>query len=324
MQLETISNIPDEPYLHLLEKVDFNPIFIMGDHRSGTTVLYQILVATACFNYLKASHIIKYDEILENHINRTQERTRQELENLFKSLEISDRQFDKVKPTPDLPEEYGFILRNAGYESYLNPENLRLFVQLCQKIQFAANSDKPLLLKNPWCFPHFMYIKSVLPKAKFVFIHRNPIHVMNSKLKAVRLVLSVKSSYIQLISKRYHEIFDNPMRRLLFRVMYSSLFGLGVRRVTQTSMLATTYYLENIQSLPTTDYISIKYEDLCQSPESTILKVLEFLQLEAKTTVDYDKELAPRPVKLLPEVENSSDEICRKLQPYLVHCGYQV
>lgn len=324
MPARQINNIPDAPYLHLLEKVDFTPIFIMGDHRSGTTALYQILVETECFNYLNASHIIKYDEILESNINGTQERTRQELKKLFKSLEITDRLFDKVKPTPDLPEEYGFILRNAGYESYLNPENLLLFVQLCQKIQFASNSDKPLLLKNPWCFPHFMYIKSVLPKAKFVFIHRHPIHVINSKLKAVRLMLSVKSPYTQLISKRYGKIFDNPLRRLLFRIKYSSLFGLGVRQVTQTSMLATTYFLENIRSLPTNDCISIKYEDLCQSPESTILKVLDFLQLEAKTTVDYDKLIATRPLKLLPEVQNSYDEICRKLQLYLVHCGYHV
>ncbi|MEG3926738.1 hypothetical protein [Microcoleus sp. D3_18a_C4] len=145
---------------------------------------------------------------------------------------------------------------------------------------------------------------------------------MNSKLKAARLMLSVKSPYTQLISKRYRKIFDNPLRRLLFRIKYSSLFGLGIRQVTQTSMLATTYFWENIRALPTTDYISIKYEDLCQSPESTILKVLEFLQLETKTTVDYERSIAPRPVKLLPEVENSYDEICRKLQPYLVHCGY--
>jgi hypothetical protein len=324
MQPIKINNIPDESYLHLLEKVDFTPIFIMGDHRSGTTALYQILVATECFNYLNASHIIKYDEILDSNINGTQERTHQELEKLFKSLEISDRLLDKVKPTPDLPEEYGFILANAGYESYLTPKNLFLFTQLCKKIQFASNPYKPLLLKNPWCFPHFMYIKSVLPKAKFVFLHRHPLHVMNSKLKAVRLMLSVKSSYIQLISQRYHEIFDNPMRRLLFMVLYSRFLGLGLRQVTQKSMLATNYFLENIKALPTTDYISIKYEDLCQAPESTIQKVLEFLQLEAKTTVDYEKLIATRPLTLLPEVQNSYDEICRKLQPYLVHCGYEV
>ncbi len=323
MQPKPINNIPDEAHLHLLDQVDFSPIFIMGDHRSGTTALYQILVETGCFNYVNAYHIIKYDEILDNYINGNQEETYQALETLFKSLEISDRVFDKVKPTPDLPEEYGFILKNSGYESYLNPENLLLFKELCQKIQFTSYPQKPLLLKNPWCFPHFMYIKSVFPEAKFIFIHRHPIPVMNSKLKAVRLMLSVHSSYTELISKRYQEIFNNPIRRSLFRVLYSSFLGLGLDRVIQQSILSTTYFLDHIQSLPTTDYISIRYEDLCQNPESTILEILAFLKLETKTSLNYEELIQTRPLNLLPEVQNSYDKICSKLKPYLVHCGYQ-
>ena len=58
MQPEPINNSPDQAHLHLLDKVDFSPIFIMGDHRSGTTALYQILVETGCFNYVKV--MIKY------------------------------------------------------------------------------------------------------------------------------------------------------------------------------------------------------------------------------------------------------------------------
>lgn len=259
-----------------------------------------------------------------DHLNGTRDETRQGLENLFKSLGISDRIFDRVKATPDLLEEYGFILRNADYESYLNPENLLLFTQMCQKIQFVSHRDRPLLLKNPWCYPHFMYVKSVFPQAKFVFIHRHPLHVMNSKLKAVRLMLSVRSSYTELISKRYRQIFNNPMKLLLFRLLYSSFFGLGLGRVTKQSIESTTYYLENIQSLPATDYISIQYEDLCQAPEETIVKVLEFLGLQAAATIDYESAISPRPLKLLPEVEKSYERICTKLQPYLLHFGYQV
>ncbi|NJK70556.1 MAG: hypothetical protein HC941_32320 [Microcoleus sp. SU_5_3] len=80
MPTTNINNIPDEPYLNLLEQVDFTPIFIMGDHRSGTTVLYQTLVATECFNYLNAYQIIKYDRILDDRINGTLEQTRQKVE----------------------------------------------------------------------------------------------------------------------------------------------------------------------------------------------------------------------------------------------------
>jgi hypothetical protein len=44
------SNILDRQHQNLLENVNFSPIFIMGDHRSGTTLLHQTLVGTECFN----------------------------------------------------------------------------------------------------------------------------------------------------------------------------------------------------------------------------------------------------------------------------------
>ena len=319
MQLKTNNQIPDEPYLYLLDDVDFTPVFILGDHRSGTTILYQILAATECFNFLRAAQIINYDRILFDRLNGTEEQTRQDLHNLFQSLGISDRLLDKVKPTPDLPEEYGFILKNAGYEPHLNSENLFLFVQLCQKIQFVSHPDKPILLKNPWCFTHFFTIKSLIPKAKFIFIHRHPLYVINSKLKAVRLMYSAKSSYSELISREYRQKFNNPIQRLFFRSLHWSFLNLGLRRITEQSIRATTAFVENIGFLSTADYVSIKYDDLCQAPEATITKILDFLGLEATATMDYESWIAPRPLNLLPELEKNYDDICEKLEPYLAY-----
>ena len=53
MQSTISHDISDEKYMELLSKVKFSPIFIMGDHRSGTTLLYKILAATECFNFVK-------------------------------------------------------------------------------------------------------------------------------------------------------------------------------------------------------------------------------------------------------------------------------
>ena len=108
-----MNQIKDNFYMHLLQDVDFQPVFIMGDHRSGTTLLYQMLVGTQCFNFVSAYNIIKYDEILFNYMNENQNKARQELDKLFKALELSDRVIDNVEVTPDLPEEYGFILGKA-------------------------------------------------------------------------------------------------------------------------------------------------------------------------------------------------------------------
>ncbi|NEN93018.1 MAG: sulfotransferase [Okeania sp. SIO3H1] len=72
MQSEVMNSFADRPYLDLCSKIDFSPIFIMGEHRSGTTLLYKSLVATECFNCVTAYHIIKYDQILSNYINQTE------------------------------------------------------------------------------------------------------------------------------------------------------------------------------------------------------------------------------------------------------------
>lgn len=306
----------DKPYLDLCSKIDFNPIFIMGEHRSGTTLLYQTLMATEYFNCVRAYHIIKYDEILSNYINQTENKVRLELQELFKSLGISDRMIDSVVATPDLPEEYGFIFRNAGYKPYLNPENLSLFIELCRKIQFISNPNKPILLKNPWCFSHFKFVKDTFPKAKFIFIHRHPIHVINSKLKAVRLLFSTKSAYTTLIDQDYSKIWNNPLKKLRYQFLYSNYFDIGLRLVTKSSVESTTYFLENINSLPKRDYIFLGYEELCQFPESSIIKILNFVGLQAKPVLEYDKLIKKRPIQLLPEVSRKYREICQKLEPY--------
>lgn len=323
--METINNnlVADKPYLDSLSQVELSPVFIMGEHRSGTTLLYKTLVATGCFNFLKAYHIIKYDEILSNHINQTENQAIQELEQLFKSLGISDRTIDKVKATPDLPEEYGFILKNvAGDESRITPKNAPIFEQLCRKIQFTSDPEKPLLLKNPWDMPQFMYVKSICPSAKFIFIHRHPIHVINSKLNAARSLFSSWNPYVALIAHLYKEVFQNPLKRFIYQVMYAKYFNLGVRRVTKTSIESTTYFLENIESLPEKDYLSVTYEDLCKAPEATIQKILRFLGLEPQVTLEYEKLIKPRPIELLPEVQRQYEQIRNQLQAYFTHHGY--
>ena len=319
----SLQHFPDKSYIDLLRSVDFEPIFIMGEHRSGTTLLYKTLVATECFNCIKAYHVIKYDEILSNYVNQSEHQACQELEELLKSLGMKDRVIDNVEVTPDLPEEYGFILKNAGYESYLNPDNLPLFTELCRKIQFVSNPEKPLLLKNPWCFSHFLYVKSVFPKAKLVFIHRYPIHVINSKLKAVRSILSARNAYTALLSQQYTKIFENPVQLFVYRLLYSTYFDLGLRRSLEQSVQSATYFLENVDSLPNTDYLSVRYEDLCNEPEEIILKILGFLRLEPKVTLAYDTLIEPRPTKLLPEVQGKYEQIRQKLQPYFAYHGYE-
>ncbi|MGD1914035.1 MAG: sulfotransferase [Rivularia sp. (in: cyanobacteria)] len=325
MKSISISNnlIVDTPYLDLLSKVEFSPIFIMGDHRSGTTLLYKTLVATGCFNFVKAYHIIKYNEILCNHINQTENQSIKELDELFVSQGISDRRIDKVMATPNLAEEYGFILKDVdGKRLWITPENLPLFEQLCRKIQFASDPDKPLLLKNPWDFSQFSYVKSVVPTAKYIFIHRNPIYVINSKLKAARSLFASQNPYTTLVDPWYPQLFKNPLKLFSSRIRNSKYFNLGLRQYIKHSIESTNYFLENIDSLPQKDYVSLRYEDLCEAPEANINRILEFLGLEPRVALEYKKLIQPRPMELLPEVQKNRKQIYQKLQPYFDYHGF--
>lgn len=313
----------DQRYINEIRNVAFNPVFIIGSHRSGTTLLYQILTQNDDVEYVSAYHVIKYSEILANFIQEKEEEAAKKLFEEFKHLGISDRVFDSIQVTPNLPEEYGFILANRGFKNFINESNLNLFKEICQKIHFT-NKKKLLLLKNPWCFPHFLYIKKALPNAKFIFIHRNPINVINSKMKAVRKILSNENSYVALLSEQYKSVFNSTFKHMFYRFLYSHYFSLGVTLSTNQSVKSAQYYLHNIEHLPKPDYIETTYETLCENPNKVIDSILDFLGLENLENVDYKEYISPRKTDLLPEVEENADMIYKKLKLYCDAFDYTI
>jgi hypothetical protein len=315
-------HVRDTPYMPWLADVRFQPIFILGSLRSGTTLLYELLVATQSFNFINAYHIIRYEELLFNHANQREAHARKELEALFRSWGLSDRIIDGVAVTPDTPEEYGFILRNAEHRPYLRPRSLPKFVELCKKVQFLSAPGRPLLLKNPWDFRHFMYVKGVFPESKFIFIHRHPMHVLSSQLRAMRSLLVRQNMYTGLLDPRYAKLFERPMRLFMIRLLFSSRLHLGLRLLTRQMVRGTTYFLHNIGSLLDADYIAVTYEDLCAEPETQVARILQFLGIQPRASVAYDALVAPRHLGLLPELARRQKGICRKLQPYADYSGY--
>jgi len=89
-------NIPlDDIYLSKLENINFEPIFIIGVNRSGTSILYKLFSKTDCFNVVTAYHIIKYEELLNNHINNLEKKSKKELDDYFNKKQ-SKRKVDEL------------------------------------------------------------------------------------------------------------------------------------------------------------------------------------------------------------------------------------
>ena len=299
---------PDDHYIQELQHVNFQPVFILGVHRSGTSILYKMLSATGSFNPVTAYHLINYHELLTNHHENTEEYARQKLTESFKAQGLADRKIDSLKVTADFAEEYGFLLSEKTIRMVLSPKNILLFTEMCKKIQYLAGNTKPILLKNPHDFSNFLFIKQRFPNAKFIFIHRNPLKTISSTLKAFQVIFQNKHPYMARLLPMYEKFYHFQLL-LPLRLIFLTAPELGVMYITRTTEKATKYYLENIEKLPQDDYIAITYEEFCVHPQKTIEDIMQKLSLTMKTPINAASLMNPRNVNV--------DENVRKMQPYM-------
>ncbi|MBN9523570.1 hypothetical protein J0H58_34510 [bacterium] len=113
---------PDALHLHRLAGIPVEPVFITGPHRSGTTLLYSLLLATHRLNGVTAYHVLRYRQLLARHLAGEADRARAELAGQLRAAGVVDRVIDGVRVTPDTPEEYGFVIADPG-PSRLRPAN---------------------------------------------------------------------------------------------------------------------------------------------------------------------------------------------------------
>jgi len=299
--------------------VDFDPVFIIGDHRSGTTVLYQALARTRAFNVVTAYHVIREPDIVPNYTAGREAEARRELADELASRGLTDRIIDGTMVTPDLPEEYGFII-DKSTRPRLRPSTLPALVDLCQRLRLTGG-DKPVLLKNPWDVLDFAFVKQSLPRARLIFVHRHPLAVMSSQLAATRSLFSARNEYVAMLSPWYRELFDQPVRLRLARLTSGRL---GPRIVSRHVRKATRYYLDHIDAMPAGDYVELRYEDLCAAPAATIARVLHFLGLPVDTAACAAGVVRPRRAAVLPEVLERYRQVQQETAAYCRRHGYEM
>ncbi len=316
----SLESARDEAYLNNLRDVQYKPVFIIGDHRSGTTILYKLLGLTECFNIITTYHVICYDELLANHAQGTEDDARERLNARFRSLGIGTRLIDDIEVEADLPEEYGMVLHAHSRKLHLTEKNMAVLDELCKKVQYTSDPSRMLLLKNPWDCKNFMTIKELIPESKLIFIHRDPIHTLNSQLKAMRKNWTEGNPYAHLLSKTFARLQENCLVVGYMQWMTNphSRVQLARRILTFRTWKSMRYFFDKIDLLPRSDYISLRYEKLCNNPAKEIASVLGFLGVKSRLEVDYKRWIKPRPVKLLPGLERVEGKLRKKFRKALL------
>lgn len=293
----------------------------MGHHRSGTTILYKLLAETTLFNVTTAYHVLNSGRLLSIHAASAEAEARQELSRLFESRGLKDREYDSMKITPDIPEEYAWVLDHQGRRPRLRPANLDRFLQFCAALTATQDPARPLLLKNPFDTPNFLYIGRVLPSARFVYIHRNPVDVVNSQLRAIRSILEKKNEYVALVMGRYRRLYERPLQLAAARWIYSDRLPVLVTQVARNIARTNDHFLRHGAELGDRCR-NLTYEEFCAAPARTMTKTVDFLGLRETKALDYDALVQPRFTELLPEVKRRRERIRARNADYCRMFGF--
>lgn len=312
----------DAPHLHWLAGIPVEPVFITGPHRSGTTLLYSLLLATHRFNGVTAYHVLRYRQLLARHLAGETEQAKAELAEQFRAAGVLDRVIDGMRVTPDMPEEYGFVIADPG-PPRLRPANLGRFADLCRKVQFTGPSGRPLVLKNPWDFGRSCFAKQNFPRSKFLFLHRDPVRTLNSQLNAARSMLAARNAYVAMLAPRYGLLFRRPLTLAPTRWLFSPGHRLGVRLLARGLAGGIMAAARDRAELPAADCFDVRYEDLCARPNETMAGILGWLGLDTVSVPDVSALIAPRGGTLLPEVERLRPALAARLRDYYREFDYE-
>ncbi len=294
------------------------PIVILGNHRSGTTWLYRLLAETGRFSVLTAWHVIAWDRVADRArwTPEAEAADREALRARMAELGIARRRGDGVPISPELPEEYGYILNNAGTGSWVRPRNLELFRAVCARL----DDGRPVLLKNPWDYANFTWLHRNVPGIRFVFIHRHPARVVQSAVRALRLLWEERDAYTALLSRRYVRLWRSPARRRLLQWFTRRSGGLDLRVIAGGVAMANRAWVARRGALPEGVAVDLRYEDLCADPTGTVADLLDRLGIDGGAP----PRTAARPSggPLLPEVARRARWIARRNRAYLDAHGY--
>jgi len=314
----------EKQYLKEIEHIGFQPVFILGVHRSGTSILYKMLNETGCFNPVTAYHLINYAELLTNAHEQKERQAKQTLTASLRKEGLVDRGIDRLPITADFAEEYGFLLATQTLQMYITKRNIALFTQLCKKIQYIAANQKPILLKNPYDFPNFLYLEEMFPNARFVFIHRHPLKTISSTLNAVRTLLKEKNPYTMRLSRIYDKCYQNPLVLLPLRFLLRFFGGCCVVVLSRNTKKSTKYYLRNIEKLQKQQYVSITYEDFCRHPQETVQKIIGTFGLTMEQHIDAARLMKPRSIQIDKAVQHLKTYIYKSMKEYYNRFQYTI
>jgi len=223
----------------------------------------------------------------------------------------------------DAQEEHGFIAMKEIRSAQVDPEkHIEVFNKICRKIMLVnstiENGERKfpgLLLKNPGDCGKEAQFYAAYPQAKFVFISRNPVHIMNSVFNAFYIRFET--------SKQMHDPYlaslvgmNHSLVTCLFFGMFLStntfalLIGKPVRQrlcknVAKSVAKSFKDIRDSLSKVPPSHTIQITYQDLMNNPQQELTRIANFTGLPFNQEGLASIDVNPRSPSLKPEVQET-------------------
>jgi hypothetical protein len=305
----------DEAHLDRLEGIEPRPVFVMGLHRSGTTFLYETLAKVFPLAALTVHHIFYYPRLLASEAAGTIADDRRALDAHFASLGIEGRQVDAIELSHATAEEYGWLLKRYGRSPRLEASTADLYAEMCRKLRVLSPRAEGVLGKNPWDTGFAPRLRELFPDARFVWIRRHPLRILQSQFRNALIFGAGPAPYLDMLM----EGFPAARRvigaqRKLYKLVGERRYGRIMLRVVMGDIARQlAAYERSLGALAEDERCEISYGELLRAPGPTLASIGQFLGLEPTRSLD---EVAPKPrhLELHPEVERVRERFEARLR----------
>lgn len=229
------------------------PIFIVGAPRTGSTLLYQLMI-----KHLKVAFISNLMALVPKKMLFIAKHTN----SWMKKIDcIRESNYGYV-PGLFSPNEAGKIMR-SWFEEATTPEEKRLIRNTI--IYLSDIFDAPFISKNLFNSLRLFAIYEILPEARFIHIHRDPLYTAQSIFLARRNALGSEHQWLGPKPDGYQASVDYPP---LYQVLW---------QVKQIECAIAKFFQASAA-----EYLDITYESLCTDTETVLQRVVDTFSLDYK------------------------------------------
>ncbi len=267
---------------HINQVKDKEIVFIIGHWRSGTTFLHRLLASNTQFSFLNNSAAFSFPSTSSPFAKYLQKVVALHLP--------TSRPMDWIPMDVNEPQEDEFVLMtksiHSAYHGWNFPHKFNFYFQkYCLGIGLSAreraeqiedykcivsemaalNSSKILLLKNPCNTGRLDWLATEFPRAKFIYLHRNSEQTIQSTI--------------------------HLHNTLIDKFGFSERNGTTIEEETRTMhRLIIDKYNADKKSINGDRVFEVDYEHLIASPETVIVEISNFLNMQYASFVNdrYD------------------------------------